>query len=61
ADSSVSELMTVDPICIQQDKLAGEVLNLLEKHRIDDLVVVDDEGRAVGMIDTQDLSRLRVV
>src|SRR6195256_2858649 len=38
----VADLMTLNPVVVQQDKLAVEVLNLLERHRIDDLVVVDD-------------------
>lgn len=57
----VGELMTADPIRVRDDKLVGEVLRIFEEHRIDDLVVVDAEGKAVGMVDTQDLTRLRVV
>jgi CBS domain-containing protein len=33
----------------------------LEKHRIDDLVVLDEEHRPVGIVDTQDLARHRLV
>ena len=41
---------------VQQDKLAVEVLNLLERHQIDDLVVVDENRVPVGIIDdSQDL------
>src|SRR5438270_12774845 len=36
----VADLMTLNPVTVHQDKLAVEVLNLLERHRIDDLVVV---------------------
>ena len=43
------------------NKLAAEVLATLEHARIDDLVVVDDEGKPVGLVDTQDLTRLRVM
>ena len=35
-----------------------EVLNLLESHRIDDLVVVDDNNAPVGIVDSQDLTRV---
>ena len=42
----VADLMTLNPVTVHQDKLAVEVLNLLERHRIDDLVVVDDHGVA---------------
>lgn len=57
----VGELMTRDPIRVRDDRLVGEVLRLLEESRIDDLVVVDGDDRPVGMIDTQDLTRVEVV
>jgi arabinose-5-phosphate isomerase len=37
------------------------VLNLLESHRIDDLVVVDDNNAPVGIVDSQDLTRLKLL
>lgn len=57
----VSRHMTRQPIHVRSDRLVGEVLALLENSSIDDLVVVDAAGRPVGMIDTQDLTRHRVV
>ena len=57
----VSDLMTLNPVTIQQHKLAVEVLNLLESHRIDDLIVVDDEDKPVGIVDAQDLTRLKLL
>jgi len=57
----ISDLMTLNPVTVHQDKLAVEVLNLLERHRIDDLVVVDDEGKPVGIVDSQDLTRLKLL
>src|ERR1051326_8971836 len=36
----VADLMTLNPVTVHRDKLAVEVLNLLEHHRIDDLVVI---------------------
>lgn len=58
----VSELMTRNPITIDSSRLAAEALRLLETHRIDDLVVVDEITRVpLGLIDTQDLTRLGVV
>ena len=57
----VADLMTLNPVVVQQDKLAVEVLNLLERHRIDDLVVVDDHGVPVGIVDSQDLTKLKLL
>jgi arabinose-5-phosphate isomerase len=60
-DRLVADLMTLNPVTVHQDKLAVEVLNLLERHRIDDLVVVDDDKRPVGIVDSQDLTRLKLL
>jgi len=57
----VSKLMTHHPITINADKLAGEVLVILEQHRIDDIIVIDHDGKPLGMIDSQDLSRLKIL
>ncbi len=57
----VADLMTLNPVTVHQDKLAVEVLNLLESHRIDDLVVVDDDQKPVGIVDSQDLTRLKLL
>ena len=54
-------LMTLNPVTVHQDKLAVEVLNLLERHRIDDLVVVDDNQVPVGIVDSQDLTKLKLL
>jgi arabinose-5-phosphate isomerase len=57
----VADLMTLNPVTVHKDKLAVEVLNLLERHRIDDLVVVDDNKVPVGIVDSQDLTRLKLL
>ncbi len=61
ANQAVREFMTPHPVSIQEDKLATEVLATLQNSRVDDIVVVDAQGKPVGMVDTQDLTRLRLV
>ncbi len=61
AGRPVSTFMTANPVAISEDKLAVEVLNILQTHRIDDLVVIDSARRPVGLVDTQDLTRLRLL
>ena len=61
AHEAVGDLMTLNPVTVHQDKLAVEVLNLLERHRIDDLVVVDDHQAPVGIVDSQDLTKLKLL
>ena len=53
--------MTASPVTIGGDKLAAEALHVLKTHRIDDLIVVDEASRPIGIIDSQDLSRLQGV
>ena len=47
-ERAVGEFMTRGPVSIGGDRLAVEILHLLEHTRIDDLVVVDGGGRPVG-------------
>jgi arabinose-5-phosphate isomerase len=58
---AVAGFMTANPIVIAADKLAAEVLHVLQTHRIDDLVVVDAIRRPVGIVDSQDLSRHKLL
>ncbi len=61
AQRTVSEVMTRDPVTLSRDALAVDALGLFEKHAIDDLVVVDEDGRAVGLVDIQDLPKLKIL
>jgi arabinose-5-phosphate isomerase len=60
-EKPVASLMTQKPITVQSDALAVEVLKTIGKNRIDDIVVLDGECKPVGLIDTQDLARLKIV
>lgn len=57
----IGALMTRTPKKIHKEALASEALALLNRFRIDELPVVDDADIAVGVVDVQDLVRLRVV
>ena len=56
----VREVMTANPKRIRGDALASEALAILRQHRIDDLPVVDDDDRPIGLIDVQDLVVLKL-
>ncbi len=45
-DTPVEQFLTRHPITVRGDRLAAEVLHILETHRIDDLVVLDENDRA---------------
>jgi arabinose-5-phosphate isomerase len=54
-DRRVDELMTRDPKRVHGDDRASDALNLMRRHRIDEIPVVDDDDLLLGMIDIQDL------
>lgn len=57
-DQPVSELMTRDNLVTVRDHVsAEEAKRLLHKHRIERLVVVDDEFRCVGLITVKDMEK----
>jgi arabinose-5-phosphate isomerase len=53
--------MTGNPKVVHPHTLASEALAILHKHRIDEIPVVDDDGRPVGLIDVQDVVALKVL
>jgi len=60
-DAPVAQLMTKNPKTVRPDTLASEALAILHRHRIDEIPVLDSDGRPVGLIDVQDLLALKVV
>ncbi|MDD2707458.1 MAG: KpsF/GutQ family sugar-phosphate isomerase [Verrucomicrobiae bacterium] len=57
----IRTVMTRRPIVIRADALAAEALHVLQTHSIDDLIVVDRHLHPLGLIDSQDLPRLKLV
>lgn len=57
----VGQVMTADPTTVTTGMLAVELLALLEQRRIDDVPVVDENGRAVGLVDIQDLPKFKLM
>ena len=53
--------LTHNPVTVQEDDLAVDVLSQFETHQIDDLVVVDQDGRPVGVVDIQDLPKFKII
>ena len=46
---------------INGDHLASEAMAMMRQRRIDELPVVDDDDRPIGLIDIQDLVVLRML
>ena len=57
----VKEVMTTKATVISKDKLAMEALRILQDKKIDELPVVDPNGRLVGLLDVQDLLKAGLV
>ena len=59
--TGIAEVMTRDPKAIGADDLAVEAARLMETHKINALLVLDDERRVIGALNIHDLLRARVV
>lgn len=57
----VSELMIRNPKRISLGELASRAVAILNEYRIDELPVVDDADKPVGVIDVQDLLGIKTV
>jgi len=57
----VSTFMTRHPKTIREDALGVEAVRIFEAYKIDDLIVVNARGRPVGLVDTQDLPKFKLM
>ena len=55
------EVMFPGPRTIREDALAVEAAELMEKHRITSVLVVDTQGRLCGAVNSNDLMRAKVI
>ncbi len=55
------DVMTSDCKRIRADALASEATAIFHKYRIDELPVIDTNGKPVGLIDVQDVVTIKVV
>jgi len=60
-NAKVKEVMTKNPVTIKKDKLAAEAFDILRSRKIDEIPVVDDKKRPVGLLDVQDLLKAGLV
>jgi arabinose-5-phosphate isomerase len=51
----VKDVMTTSPVTISKDRLAAEAFDILRKKKIDELPVVDEKHRPIGVLDVQDI------
>jgi arabinose-5-phosphate isomerase len=58
---SISDVMHANPRTIGPDQLAVEAVELMEKFRINQLLVADAGGKLVGALHIHDLTRAKVI
>lgn len=54
-DRPIAESMTAAPKCVRHDAPLSDAIELLSRHHISELPVIDPEGHPVGLIDITDL------
>lgn len=57
----IADYMTRDPRCLKASARVRDAVQMVRQWRIDEIPVVDDNRRPVGMIDVQDLIALKVI
>ena len=60
-DRQLREVMTKDPVSVREDALAAEALKIFNERNIDDLIVVNSRKQPVGLVDLQDLPKMKLM
>jgi arabinose-5-phosphate isomerase len=58
---AAAEVMRADPKRVRADALAVEAADLMEVAKVNSVLVVDDDGRLVGALTSNDLMRAKVI
>jgi arabinose-5-phosphate isomerase len=57
----VEQLMSAGPHTIRAEALAVEAVQIMEKHKVNQLLVVDERGMLLGALNMHDLFRAKVI
>jgi arabinose-5-phosphate isomerase len=60
-EQPLKKVMTRRPVCIRDDALAVEALKIFNERNIDDLIVVNAKHEPVGLVDSQDLPKFKIM
>jgi len=60
-NTTIASVMTRNPRTITPDKLAAEAVQLMEQHKVNQLLVVDAEHHLVGALNTHALFKAKVI
>jgi arabinose-5-phosphate isomerase len=59
--SRITDIMTQAPRTIGPDKLAVEAVEVMERHKVNQILVVDGEHKLLGALNMHDLFRAKVI
>ena len=60
-DLPLAKVMTRRPTTIREDALAADAIRIFNERNIDDLIVVNAKREPIGLVDSQDLPKLKAV
>lgn len=61
ANIPISNVMSRNPRTIGPGQLAAEAINIMEQHRINQLLVADTAGKLIGAVHIHDLTQAKVI
>jgi arabinose-5-phosphate isomerase len=61
AAARIDELMTREPKTVRPEALAAEAVQVMERHKVSQVLVVDEAGALLGALNTHDLLRAKVI
>jgi len=59
--TAIADVMTPAPRTIRPEALAVEAVQLMERHKVNQLLVIDERGRLAGALNMHDLFRAKVI
>jgi len=60
-EREIKDVMTKNPMTLKKGCLAVEALRILQEYKIDEIPIVDEKGRAIGLVDVQDLLKAGLI
>jgi len=60
-ETRISEVMGGEPRTISPERLAAEAVEIMERNKVNQILVVDEAGKLIGALNTHDLFRAKVI
>jgi arabinose-5-phosphate isomerase len=60
-DQPLAKVMTRKPVSLREDALAADAIHIFNERNIDDLVIINAKREPIGLVDSQDLPKLKAI